>query len=170
MRLTVNGSAHDLEPEVGRTLAETLREDLGLTGTKVACGEGHCGACTVLLDGDAVRSCLVFAVQATGREVVTIEGLADIDNRGQLVLHPLQQAFYEAISFQCGFCTPGFLMSSLAFLREHEADGGGALDDHEIRELLSGNLCRCTGYTSIVEGVKVALGNGAGSTPLPHEG
>ena len=160
----------DTLTESRTTLADFLREELELTGTHLGCEHGVCGACTVLLDGDAVRSCLVFAVQATGREVVTIEGLADIDNRGQLVLHPLQQAFYEAISFQCGFCTPGFLMSSLAFLREHAADGGGALDDHEIRELLSGNLCRCTGYTSIVEGVKVAFGNGAGTTPLPHEG
>ena len=168
--LTVNGQERDALTESRTTLADFLREELELTGTHLGCEHGVCGACTVLLDGDAVRSCLVFAVQATGREVVTIEGLADIDNRGQLVLHPLQQAFYEAISFQCGFCTPGFLMSSLAFLREHAADGGGALDDHEIRELLSGNLCRCTGYTSIVEGVKVALGNGAGSTPLPHEG
>jgi carbon-monoxide dehydrogenase small subunit len=123
----------------------------------------------VLFDGEAVRSCLVFAVQAAGHEVVTIEGLADIDDGGQLALHPLQQAFSEAISFQCGFCTPGFLMSSLAFLREHDAVGGGALDDQQIREMLSGNLCRCTGYTSIVDGIKVALGNGAGSAPLPHE-
>jgi carbon-monoxide dehydrogenase small subunit len=167
--LTVNGQQLDALTESRTTLADFLREELELTGTHLGCEHGVCGACTVLLDGEAVRSCLVFAVQATGHDVVTIEGLADIDNRGQLVLHPLQQAFYEAISFQCGFCTPGFLMSSLAFLREHEADGGGALDDHQIRVSLSGNLCRCTGYTSIVEGVKVALNNGAGSTPLPHE-
>ena len=167
--VTVNGTRYEREVPVRITLADFIRYELGLTGTHLGCEHGVCGACTVLLDGEAVRSCLVFAVQAAGHDVVTIEGLADIDNRGQLVLHPLQQAFYEAISFQCGFCTPGFLMSSLAFLREHHAVGGGALDDHEIRELLSGNLCRCTGYTSIVEGVKVALNNGAGSTPLPHE-
>jgi carbon-monoxide dehydrogenase small subunit len=101
--------------------------------------------------------------------VVTIEGLAHTDGKGQLVMHPLQEAFYEAISFQCGFCTPGFLMSTLAFLREHERDGGGDLDDAAIREALSGNLCRCTGYTSIVDGVKIALTNGAGRDRLPHE-
>jgi carbon-monoxide dehydrogenase small subunit len=169
VELTVNGQLRDSLTESRTTLADFLREELELTGTHLGCEHGVCGACTVLLDGEAVRSCLVFAVQATGHEVVTIEGLADIDDGGQLVMHPLQQAFYEAISFQCGFCTPGFLMSSLAFLREHDAVGGGALDDQQIREMLSGNLCRCTGYTSIVDGIKVALGNGAGSTALPHE-
>jgi carbon-monoxide dehydrogenase small subunit len=169
VELTVNGQARDGLTESRTTLADFLREELELTGTHLGCEHGVCGACTVLLDGEAVRSCLVFAVQAAGHEVVTIEGLADIDDGGQLVLHPLQQAFYEAISFQCGFCTPGFLMSSLAFLREHDAVGGGDLGDQQIREMLSGNLCRCTGYTSIVDGIKVALGNGAGSAPLPHE-
>ncbi|TML13891.1 MAG: (2Fe-2S)-binding protein [Actinobacteria bacterium] len=169
VELTVNGQTRDALTEPRTTLADFLRDELELTGTHLGCEHGVCGACTVLLDGDAVRSCLVFAVQAAGRDVVTIEGLADVDNRGQLVLHPLQQAFYEAISFQCGFCTPGFLMSSLAFLREHDAGGGGTLDDQQIREMLSGNLCRCTGYTSIVDGIKVALGNGAGQAPLPHE-
>ncbi len=169
VELTVNGQARDALAEPRTTLADFLREQLELTGTHLGCEHGVCGACTVLMDGEAVRSCLVFAVQAAGHDVVTIEGLADVDTRGQLVLHPLQQAFYDAISFQCGFCTPGFLMSSLAFLREHEAAGGGPLDEAEIRERLSGNLCRCTGYTSIVEGITIALGNGASTAPLPHE-
>jgi carbon-monoxide dehydrogenase small subunit len=167
--LTVNGEARDGLTEARTTLADFLREELELTGTHLGCEHGVCGACTVLLDGDAVRSCLVYAVQADGHDVVTIEGLADVDDRGQIVFHPLQQAFYEAISFQCGFCTPGFLMSALAFLREHAEAGGGSLDDHAIRERLSGNLCRCTGYTSIVEGIKIALHNGAATARLPHE-
>jgi len=169
IRFELNAESVEIDVPERTTLADCLRHNLGRTGTHVGCEHGVCGACTVLLDGEAVRSCLVFAVQAAGHDVVTIEGLADIDDGGQLVLHPLQQAFYEAISFQCGFCTPGFLMSSLAFLREHDAIGGGDLGDQQIREMLSGNLCRCTGYTSIVDGIKVALGNGAGSAPLPHE-
>jgi carbon-monoxide dehydrogenase small subunit len=167
--LTVNGEAREGLTEPRTTLADFLRDELELTGTHLGCEHGVCGACTVLLDGEAVRSCLVFAVQAANHDVVTIEGLAGVDDRGQLAFHPLQQAFYDAISFQCGFCTPGFLMSSLAFLREHAQAGGGPLDEHEIRERLSGNLCRCTGYTSIVEGIKIALNNGAGTTSLPHE-
>ncbi len=169
VELTVNGEARDGITEARTTLADFVREQLELTGTHLGCEHGVCGACTVLVDGDAVRSCLVLAVQMNGRDVVTIEGLAHTDGKGQLVMHPLQQAFYDAISFQCGFCTPGFLMSMLAFLREHDAAGGGDLDDTAIRAALSGNLCRCTGYTSIVDGVKLALTNGAGRAPLPHE-
>ena len=169
IELTVNGQVRDGLAEPRTTLADFLRDELRLTGTHLGCEHGVCGACTVLLDGEAVRSCLVLAVQATGREVVTIEGLAHTGDDGSLVLHPLQQAFYEAISFQCGFCTPGFLMSTLAALREHAAGDAGELDEREIREMLAGNICRCTGYTSIVEGVRVALRNGAGTAPLPHE-
>jgi aerobic carbon-monoxide dehydrogenase small subunit len=142
----VNGS-----PEVGRaeprtTLAEFLREELGLTGTHVGCEQGVCGACTVVLDGVAVRSCLVFAVQAEGCEVQTVEGLARDDG-----LHPLQQAFWDAQALQCGFCTPGFLMTALVALRERsDWDRAG------LRERLSGNLCRCTGYEPIVDAVLAA--------------
>ncbi len=161
VELTVNGERRDGVADARTTLADFLREQLELTGTHLGCEHGVCGACTVLLDGEAARSCLVFAVQATGHDVVTVEGLAETDGKGQLVMHPLQQAFYDAISFQCGFCTPGFVMSLLAFLREHEHAGGGDLDEAAIREALAGNLCRCTGYTSIVEGVRVA--------PLPFE-
>ena len=142
----VNGS-----PEVGRaeprtTLAEFLREELGLTGTHVGCEQGVCGACTVVLDGVAVRSCLVFAVQAEGCEVQTVEGLTRDDG-----LHPLQQAFWDAQALQCGFCTPGFLMTALVALRERsDWDRAG------LRERLSGNLCRCTGYEPIVDAVLAA--------------
>jgi aerobic carbon-monoxide dehydrogenase small subunit len=138
-------------PEVGRaeprtTLAEFLREELGLTGTHVGCEQGVCGACTVVLDGVAVRSCLVFAVQAEGCEVQTVEGLARDDG-----LHPLQQAFWDAQALQCGFCTPGFLMTALVALRERsDWDRAG------LRERLSGNLCRCTGYEPIVDAVLAA--------------
>jgi len=128
------------------TLADFLREQLTLTGTHLGCEHGVCGACTVLVDGEPVRSCLMLAVQARGTEVTTVEGLADGDT-----LHPLQQAFMESFAFQCGFCTPGFVMSTLALLRE-EPDA----DEARIREELSGNLCRCTGYQSIVEGVLLA--------------
>ena len=142
----VNGS-----PEVGRaeprtTLAEFLREELGLTGTHVGCEQGVCGACTVVLDGVGVRSCLVFAVQAEGCEVQTVEGLARDDG-----LHPLQQAFWDAQALQCGYCTPGFLMTALVALRERsDWDRAG------LRERLSGNLCRCTGYEPIVDAVLAA--------------
>jgi aerobic-type carbon monoxide dehydrogenase small subunit (CoxS/CutS family) len=172
--LTVNGRARRALAEPRTNLADFLRDELGLTGTHVGCEHGVCGACTVLLDGDAVRSCLVLAVQAAGRDVVTVEGLHSTAPDGSLVLHPLQEGFYDAISFQCGFCTPGFVMSVLASLRERDADGTPfPIDDDaldlEVREMISGNICRCTGYTSIVEGVKVAIAKGAGRAPLPHE-
>jgi aerobic-type carbon monoxide dehydrogenase small subunit (CoxS/CutS family) len=146
IELTVNGVARAGTAEPRTTLADFLREDLTLTGTHLGCEHGVCGACTVLVDGEPVRSCLMLAVQARGTEVTTVEGLADGDT-----LHPLQQAFMESFAFQCGFCTPGFVMSTLALLRD-EPDA----DEARIREELSGNLCRCTGYQSIVEGVLLA--------------
>ena len=142
----VNGSREVGRAEPRTTLAEFLREELGLTGTHVGCEQGVCGACTVVLDGVAVRSCLVFAVQAEGCEVQTVEGLARDDG-----LHPLQQAFWDAQALQCGFCTPGFLMTALVALRERSD-----WDRAELRERLSGNLCRCTGYEPIVDAVLAA--------------
>jgi aerobic carbon-monoxide dehydrogenase small subunit len=142
----VNGSREVGRAEPRTTLAEFLREELRLTGTHVGCEQGVCGACTVVLDGVAVRSCLVFAVQAEGCEVQTVEGLARDDG-----LHPLQQAFWDAQALQCGFCTPGFLMTALVALRERsDWDRAG------LRERLSGNLCRCTGYEPIVDAVLAA--------------
>jgi 2-furoyl-CoA dehydrogenase 2Fe-2S iron sulfur subunit len=146
IELTVNGAARAGTAEPRTTLADFLREELTLTGTHIGCEHGVCGACTVLVDGEPVRSCLMLAVQARGTEVTTVEGLAD-----GATLHPLQQAFMESFAFQCGFCTPGFVMSTLALLRD-EPDA----DEARIREELSGNLCRCTGYQSIVEGVLLA--------------
>jgi aerobic-type carbon monoxide dehydrogenase small subunit (CoxS/CutS family) len=146
LQLTVNGRSYEVLVEARKTLADVLREDVELTGTHLGCEHGVCGACTVLVDGLAVRSCLMLGVQAAGREVRTIEGL---ERDGEL--HPLQQAFRDSHSFQCGFCTPGFVMTALALLEE-----GRALDESELREELSGNICRCTGYQSIVEGVQLA--------------
>jgi carbon-monoxide dehydrogenase small subunit len=146
-RLTVNGAPVEAAIEARLTLADLLRDELGLTGTHLGCEHGVCGACTVLLDGEAVRSCLVLAVQAEGREVRTLEGLADGDQLG-----PVQQAFWEAHGFQCGFCTPGFVMTTVALLEENPT-----ADEAEIREALSGNICRCTGYQSIVDGVLLAV-------------
>ena len=144
--LTVNGVAHDLAVEPRRTLAELLREDLGLTGTKKGCGIGDCGACTVLLDGVATFSCLTLAIQADGCAVETVEGLAE---NGQL--NRLQQAFVDQGAIQCGFCTPGMLMMSTELLRREEAPSEAA-----IRRAISGNLCRCTGYQKIVEAIQLA--------------
>jgi carbon-monoxide dehydrogenase small subunit len=144
--VTVNGEARSAAAEPRTTLADFLREQLGLTGTHLGCEHGVCGACTVLLDGLAVRSCLMLAVQAQGREITTIEGLADGDE-----FHPVQQGFYDSHAFQCGFCTPGFVMTTVELLADEPT-----VDDAEIREALSGNICRCTGYESIVEGVKLA--------------
>jgi carbon-monoxide dehydrogenase small subunit len=136
--------------EPRRTLADFLRDDLGLTGTHLGCEHGVCGSCTVLVEGVSVRSCLMFAVQMDGAEVMTIEGVADDDG-----LHPLQQAFRETLSFQCGYCTPGFVMTALEFLREHPSPS-----DEEIRDAISGNICRCTGYESIVRGIALAAERG----------
>jgi len=147
LRLTVNGTASERIVEPRLLLSDFLRYELGLTGTHVGCEHGVCGACTVLLDGEAVRSCLMFAVQADGHDVTTVEGLA----RGPDALHPLQQAFRAAHGLQCGFCTPGILMTLVPFLRDHANP-----DERAIREALSGNLCRCTGYQNIVAAVRLA--------------
>lgn len=151
--VTINGVEREGFAEPRRTLVDFIREDLELTGTHVGCEHGVCGACTVLLDGEAVRSCLMFAVQADGCEITTIEGLAGPDGE----LHPLQAAFRDNHSFQCGFCTPGFMMTAAALLRD------GPLGEEDLRHELSGNLCRCTGYQSIVAGVLDAMGRAAGS-------
>jgi len=147
---TVNGVRHERTVEPRLLLSDFLRHELGLTGTHVGCEHGVCGACTVLLDGEAVRSCLMFAVQADGHDVATVEGLSD-GSGGADALHPLQAAFREAHGLQCGFCTPGVLMTLVPFLRDHPDP-----DEREIREALSGNLCRCTGYQNIVAAVRLA--------------
>ena len=144
--LTVNGRPETCLVEARRTLADALRDDLELTGTHLGCEHGVCGACTVLVDGRSVRSCLMFAVQADGHEVTTVEGLAEGDR-----MHPVQQGCLEAHSFQCGFCTPGFLITAFELLSEHPDPSV-----EEIRETLSGNICRCTGYESIVAGIRRA--------------
>lgn len=145
--LEVNGATVRAPAEPRKTLADFLRDDLGLTGTHLGCEHGVCGACTVLLDERAVRSCLVLAVQAAGRAVRTVEGLAGPDGE----LHPLQDAFSELHALQCGYCTPGFLMSALEFLREQPHP-----DERQVREALNGNLCRCTGYVNVVKAVLTA--------------
>ena len=148
VEVTVNGVRHRRAVEARLLLSDFLRHELGLTGTHVGCEHGVCGACTVLLDGEAVRSCLMFAVQADGHTVETVESLAD--GSGDR-LHPLQAAFREAHGLQCGFCTPGVLMTLVPFLRDHPHP-----DEREIREALSGNLCRCTGYQNMVAAVRLA--------------
>lgn len=153
VELSVNGAARQATVEPRKTLADLLREDLSLTGTHIGCEHGVCGACTVVVDGEPARSCLMLAVQASGSEVLTIEGLADGDS-----MSPLQQALWENHSFQCGFCTPGFLMQVTALLAETPSPSEG-----EIREALSGNICRCTGYESIVNGVLAAAGDNQGT-------
>jgi carbon-monoxide dehydrogenase small subunit len=145
--VTVNGLPRTERVEHRRTLADFLREDCRLTGTHLGCEHGVCGSCTVLVDGESARSCLVYAVQADGAEVTTVEGLGGPDGR----LSAVQEAFRSAHGLQCGFCTPGFVVSVTAFLRENPDP-----DDAQIRDALSGNLCRCTGYQGIVEAVRVA--------------
>jgi len=142
--LTVNGKIHELAVEPNMTLLDLLRRQLGLTGTKKGCDAGDCGSCTVILDGKPVNSCLVLAVQANGRDVITIEGVQTDEG-----LHPLQQAFVEHGAIQCGFCTPGMILSAKALLDKNPAPSEG-----EIRTALSGNLCRCTGYQKIVEAIQ----------------
>ena len=146
IQLTINGRQHSGQVEPRRTLADFLRQDLDLTGTHLGCEHGVCGACTILLDGAAVRSCLVLAVQANGRRVETVEGLAS--PRGEL--HPIQTAFHKHHALQCGFCTPGFLMSIVDLLNTRP----DIEDENEIRTALAGNLCRCTGYSGIVAAVR----------------
>jgi len=145
--LIVNGKEHQRSVEPRLLLSDFLRHELRLTGTHVGCEHGVCGACTILLNGQAVRSCLMFAVQVDGEEIITVEGLALEGDE----LHPLQKAFHEAHGLQCGFCTPGFLMTLVPYLKENPNP-----TEEEIREALSGNLCRCTGYQNIVEAVKLA--------------
>ena len=153
--MTVNGTRHERDVEPRQLLVYFLREDVGLTGTKVGCDTSSCGACTVLLDGQTVKSCTVLAAQADGSEITTIEGLA---RDGQM--HPLQQAFHEEHGLQCGFCTPGMIMASLGLIQEH-----GELSEEEVREGLEGNLCRCTGYHNIVKAVMRA----SRETPAPAQ-
>ena len=147
IELIVNGDHYEVAVEPWKSLAECLREDLNLTGTKIGCNQGDCGACTVLMDGVSVSSCLTLAMEAHQREVLTIEGLA----KSQEELHPLQQAFMEKGASQCGFCTPGMIMSSKHLLAQNSAP-----TEEEIRQGLSGNLCRCTGYNKIVEAISSA--------------
>jgi carbon-monoxide dehydrogenase small subunit len=150
IRLTVNGNSHEVEVPTYRTLLDCLRDDLGLTGSKQGCGVGVCGACTVLLDGKMISSCIALAVFADGREVTTVEGLAD-DER----LHPIQQAFVDAGGFQCGICTPGQVVAAKALL-----DTIPRPTDSQIREWMLGNLCRCTGYYKIIESIRMAAERG----------
>lgn len=152
--VTVNGTSYERSLEVRMTLADFLRGELDLTGTHLGCEHGVCGACTVLLDGEAVRSCLLLAAQADGAELTTVEGLA----RGT-ELHPLQQAFQDQHALQCGFCTPGFLMTAFAFLKEVPKPS-----EAEAREAISGNLCRCTGYQPIVRAILQAAEENQGDS------
>lgn len=155
IRLTVNGTVYERTVAVRLTLADFLREDLNLTGTHLGCEHGVCGACTILYDGEAVRSCLMLAVQADGAELMTVEGLAQGDT-----LHPLQQALQDHHALQCGFCTPGFLMTAYALLQETPHPSAD-----EVREAIAGNLCRCTGYAPIIQAIVHASG-----AALPPEG
>ena len=155
IRVSVNGRAHSAIVEVRKTLADFLRDDLELTGTHLGCEHGVCGACTVILDGVAVRSCLLFAAQVDGLSIETVEGLADGE-----ALNPLQQAFHEHHALQCGFCTPGFLMTLTCFLRECPEPS-----DAQIREAIAGNLCRCTGYRNIVTAARAAARASATAPP-----
>jgi carbon-monoxide dehydrogenase small subunit len=151
LEMTVNGKSVTLQVDGLRSLADVLREELGLTGTKIGCREGECGACTVLLDGQAVNSCLIPAMKAQGSRVVTIEGLGTVE-----APHPVQKAIAEAGGVQCGYCTPGFIVSAVALLEENPKPKVA-----EVQEALAGNLCRCTGYRRIVLGVLQAAGESA---------
>ncbi|WPO39082.1 (2Fe-2S)-binding protein [Tardiphaga sp. 42S5] len=144
--LTINGQPHAIRVESRRTLVDAIREDCGQTGTHIGCEHGVCGACTVLVNGEPVRSCLMFAQQADGKQIRTVEGLADGDE-----MHPMQRAFMENHGLQCGFCTPGFLMLAVGVL-EREPD----ISDHDLVDVLSSNLCRCTGYQNIIKAVRAA--------------
>ena len=150
IHVTVNGEEYEREVEVRKTLADFLREDLGLRGTHLGCEHGVCGACTVLFNDSSVRSCIIYAAQADGTEILTIEGLAPAAGP----LHPIQEAFRDKHGLQCGFCTPGFVLAALDFLVEARE-----LSEEEIREAISGNLCRCTGYQGIVEAIRAADAN-----------
>ncbi|WP_214370217.1 (2Fe-2S)-binding protein [Pseudonocardia sp. H11422] len=153
IEVTVNGSPRSGRAEPRLLLADFLRQQLGLTGTHLGCEHGVCGACTVLIDGEPVRSCLMFAIQARGADITTVEGL---DDDGEL--HPVQQAFHAKHGLQCGFCTPGMVLTCKALL-----DRNPTPSEREIRDFLSGNICRCTGYVGIVESVKEAAAAGRGA-------
>jgi len=156
IRFTLNGEEKEIEAASDRRVVDLLREDLGLTGTKEACGTGECGACTILVDGAARLSCLMLAIQLEGRSITTIEGVGSME-----ALHPVQEAFVEKGAVQCGFCTPGMVLASMGFLREHRAP-----TREEIRKGLAGNLCRCTGYQKIVDAVEAAASHfGGKETP-----
>lgn len=146
VEISINGTSYKREVEPRMLLVELIREEAGLTGTHIGCDTSYCGACTVILDGDAVKSCTLLAVQADGGEIITVEGL---EKNGEL--HPLQQAFSQEHGLQCGYCTPGFLMSSLTLLAEDPDPS-----EKDIRKCLSGNLCRCTGYVNIIKAVQTA--------------
>jgi carbon-monoxide dehydrogenase small subunit len=152
--ITVNGVPHEADVEPRTLLVYYLREHLGLTGTNVGCDTSSCGACTVLLDGESVKSCTLLAAQADGREVTTIEGMAPADGP----MHPLQEAFHRNHGLQCGYCTPGMIMAAASYLMEHPAPTEG-----EVREALEGNLCRCTGYQNIVKSILDAAGQMSGA-------
>ena len=158
--LTVNGMRREVDLEPRRLLVQVLREDLGLTGTHVGCDTSQCGACTVLLDGRAVKSCSVFAVQADGAAVTTVEGLAS-----GATLHPVQKAFWDEHGLQCGFCTPGFILAAA-----HLLEGNPSPTDEEIRKGLEGNLCRCTGYANIMKAVRSAAAAMNGGAAMPVTG
>jgi carbon-monoxide dehydrogenase small subunit len=148
--LTINGTEHSVEVEPRRLLVHVIREDLDMTGTHIGCDTGNCGACTVLKDGEPIKSCLMFATQADGSEIMTVEGMEELpEAEGEL--HPLQEGFREEHGLQCGYCTPGMLMSGKALLDENPDP-----DEGEIREAISGNLCRCTGYQNIVSSIEYA--------------
>ena len=151
--LKVNGEAHELEVEPRHLLADALREGLGLTGTHIGCEHGVCGACTILLDGESIRSCLLLAVQAEGHEISTVEGLGDSNH-----LNLLQRKFREHHALQCGFCTPGMLMTATELLNQRTS-----LTERDIRDALSGNLCRCTGYDHIVAAIREAIAETSGA-------
>lgn len=153
IKITVNGRAYERLVEARMTLADFIRQDLDLTGTHLGCEHGVCGACTILMNGEAVRSCLLLAVQADGADLHTVESLADGDK-----LHPLQRAFQDRHALQCGFCTPGFLMTARAFLEENPMP-----TREEVREAIAGNICRCTGYQPIVDAILDAAGEAGGA-------
>ena len=150
IQIKVNGRHHEIEVDPWRTLLEILRDQLNLTGTKQSCAEGHCGACTVLVDGEAVNACLMLALEADGSDILTIEGLAE---GGKLT--PIQEAFVNYGAVQCGFCTPGMIMATKVFLEENQDPS-----DEEIKKALAGHLCRCTGYVQIIDAVRAAAENG----------
>ena len=158
LKLTVNGTEHTLDVPQSRTLAEVLRYDLGMTGTKIGCGEGHCSICTVLVDGVPTRSCITRAAKVNGKSILTVEGLRALrpshqqDQREDLkALHPLQEAFRQHHGLQCGYCTPGMIMAGLGLIQD-----GSGMSDAEVRLGLEGNLCRCTGYQNIVTAIQEA--------------